>query len=167
MAVKKAPLETHKLNTLTPHIFSFGDISGTPGTTVLAAVCHRPCVSDVLQHGASIEERQRLWTAMVSKQPLPVDKVVASHKGYFRLAATLGSKSTLKTLPRRSVLTANIIQLCSLIAEPPEPLALRLSSNLMVGVVRCAAEHSFVSGAHSKLRSDYLLESDHLHSQCL
>jgi meiotic recombination protein REC8 len=53
-----------------------------------------------------------------------------------RLAATLGSKSTFKKLPKRSVLTADITQLCDLIAEPAEPLALRLSSNLMVGVAR-------------------------------
>ncbi|KAF8582712.1 hypothetical protein K439DRAFT_1509657 [Ramaria rubella] len=56
--------------------------------------------------------------------------------GLLWLAATLGSKSNLKKLPRRSVLTADILQLCTLISEPPEPLALRLSSNLMVGVVR-------------------------------
>ena len=31
---------------------------------------------------------------------------------------------------------ADIIQLCGLITEPAEPLALRLSSNLMVGVAR-------------------------------
>jgi meiotic recombination protein REC8 len=31
---------------------------------------------------------------------------------------------------------ADIIQLCGLITEPLEPLALRLSSNLMVGVAR-------------------------------
>jgi meiotic recombination protein REC8 len=53
-----------------------------------------------------------------------------------RLAATLGSRSTFKKLPKRSVLTADITQLCDLISEPAEPLALRLSSNLMFGVVR-------------------------------
>lgn len=53
-----------------------------------------------------------------------------------RLAATLGAKSSFKKLPKRSVLTADISQLCDLIAEPPEPLALRLSSNLMIGVAR-------------------------------
>lgn len=53
-----------------------------------------------------------------------------------RLAATLGSRSTFKKLPKRSVLTADITQLCDLISEPVEPLALRLSSNLMFGVVR-------------------------------
>ncbi|KAG6911973.1 hypothetical protein DXG01_000221 [Tephrocybe rancida] len=56
-----------------------------------------------------------------------------------RLAATLGSKSAFKKLPKRSILTADITQLCDLIAEPLEPLALRLSSNLLVGVARCFA----------------------------
>ncbi|KAF8922568.1 Rec8 like protein-domain-containing protein [Mucidula mucida] len=56
--------------------------------------------------------------------------------GLLWLAATLGSKSAFKKLPRRSVMTADIAQLCDLIAEPAEPLALRLSSNLMVGVAR-------------------------------
>ncbi|KAL1741877.1 Rec8 like protein-domain-containing protein [Schizophyllum fasciatum] len=56
--------------------------------------------------------------------------------GLLWLAATLGSRSAFKKLPRRSVLTADITQLCDLIAEPLEPLALRLSSNLMVGVAR-------------------------------
>ncbi|TFK57093.1 hypothetical protein OE88DRAFT_1650669 [Heliocybe sulcata] len=56
--------------------------------------------------------------------------------GLLWLAATLGSKSSFKKLPKRSVLTADIAQLCDLIVEPAEPLALRLSSNLMVGVVR-------------------------------
>jgi hypothetical protein len=56
-----------------------------------------------------------------------------------RLAATLGSKSSFRKLPRRSVATADIPELCILIAEPPEPLALRLSSNLMMGVARYAS----------------------------
>ena len=56
-------------------------------------------------------------------------------KGY-RLAATLGPKSSFKKLPKRSVITADISQLCRLIVNPPEPLALRLSSNLMIGVAR-------------------------------
>ncbi|KAF9526495.1 Rec8 like protein-domain-containing protein [Crepidotus variabilis] len=56
--------------------------------------------------------------------------------GLLWLAATLGSKSAFKKLPKRSVLTADISQLCDMISEPAEPLALRLSSNLMFGVVR-------------------------------
>ncbi|PIL31935.1 hypothetical protein GSI_06639 [Ganoderma sinense ZZ0214-1] len=59
-----------------------------------------------------------------------------SQPALWRLAATLGAKSSFKKLPKRSVLTADISQLCGLIAEPPEPLALRLSSNLMIGVAR-------------------------------
>lgn len=56
--------------------------------------------------------------------------------GFLRLAATLGSRSSFKKLPKRDVMGADIIQLCGLITEPAEPLALRLSSNLMVGVAR-------------------------------
>jgi hypothetical protein len=53
-----------------------------------------------------------------------------------RLAATLGARSSFKKLAKRDVMGADIAQLCDLIAEPAEPLALRLSSNLMVGVAR-------------------------------
>lgn len=56
--------------------------------------------------------------------------------GLWRLAATLGARSSFKKLPKRDVMGADIAQLCDLIAEPVEPLALRLSSNLMVGVAR-------------------------------
>lgn len=56
--------------------------------------------------------------------------------GLWRLAATLGARSSFKKLPKRDVMGADIAQLCGLIAEPVEPLALRLSSNLMVGVAR-------------------------------
>ncbi|KAL4069631.1 hypothetical protein V8B97DRAFT_1918138 [Scleroderma yunnanense] len=52
------------------------------------------------------------------------------------LAATLGPKSAFRKLPKRSVLSADIAQLCELIATPVEPLALRLSSNLLVGAAR-------------------------------
>ncbi|KAH8100703.1 Rec8 like protein-domain-containing protein [Cristinia sonorae] len=56
--------------------------------------------------------------------------------GLLWLAATLGAKSSFRKLPRRSVTSADIVQLCNLIADPPEPLALRLSSNLMIGAAR-------------------------------
>ena len=69
---------------------------------------------------------------MVSRTRFNCPKVLTA----FRLAATLGSRSAFKKLPKRSVLNADIAQLCDLIAEPMEPLALRLSSNLMVGVAR-------------------------------
>ncbi|KAG8783178.1 hypothetical protein FRC12_020011 [Ceratobasidium sp. 428] len=51
------------------------------------------------------------------------------------MAATLG-KASFGKLNRRNVLKADIGKLCELVAEPAEPLALRLSSNLLVGVVR-------------------------------
>ncbi|KAI0003690.1 Rec8 like protein-domain-containing protein [Russula compacta] len=56
--------------------------------------------------------------------------------GLLWLAATLGARSSFKRLPKRDVMSADITQLCGLITEPAEPLALRLSSNLMVGVAR-------------------------------
>ncbi|CAE6385555.1 unnamed protein product [Rhizoctonia solani] len=55
--------------------------------------------------------------------------------GLLWMAATLG-KTSIGKLNRRNVLSANISKLCELVAEPAEPLALRLSSNLLVGVVR-------------------------------
>ncbi|KAJ1311406.1 hypothetical protein OPQ81_009896 [Rhizoctonia solani] len=55
--------------------------------------------------------------------------------GLLWMAATLG-KTSISKLNRRNVLSANIAKLCELVAEPAEPLALRLSSNLLVGVVR-------------------------------
>ena len=71
-----------------------------------------------------------LWSAQASSCAF-----TASHR-VCRLAATLGSKSAFTKLQKRDVMTANISQLCTLVAQPAEPLALRLSSNLMVGVVR-------------------------------
>ena len=53
-----------------------------------------------------------------------------------RLAATLGSKSTLKKLTKKSVMTADLSQLCENIAHPNEPLALRLSATLLTGAAR-------------------------------
>ncbi|KAG8712046.1 hypothetical protein FRC08_015088 [Ceratobasidium sp. 394] len=55
--------------------------------------------------------------------------------GLLWMAATLG-KTSIGKLNRRNVLKADIGKLCELVAEPAEPLALRLSSNLLVGVVR-------------------------------
>lgn len=72
-----------------------------------------------------------------------------------RLAATLGSKSAFKKLPKRSVMTANISQLCQLIATPAEPLALRLSSNLLVGAARWVATVNFLETSHSPTFSVY------------
>ena len=54
-----------------------------------------------------------------------------------RLAATLGSKSSLKRLQKRDILSVDVPEACTFLSNPPdEPLALRLSSNLMYGVTR-------------------------------
>lgn len=66
----------------------------------------------------------------------PLRPTIQVLNGLWRLAATLGARSSFKKLPKRDVMGADIAQLCDLIAEPVEPLALRLSSNLMVGVAR-------------------------------
>ncbi|KAG8895690.1 hypothetical protein FRB99_000386 [Tulasnella sp. 403] len=56
--------------------------------------------------------------------------------GLLWLAATIGAKASFRKLNKRSILSADIEKLCDMIAEPDEPLALRLSSNLLVGVAR-------------------------------
>ncbi|KAK9718988.1 R8 protein [Basidiobolus ranarum] len=56
--------------------------------------------------------------------------------GIIWLAATLGAKSHVKKLSKKDVKSVNVIQACGFLASPPEPLALRLSSNLMVGISR-------------------------------
>eukprot|EP00842_Homolaphlyctis_polyrhiza_P004214 jgi/Hompol1/4794/HPOL_003886-RA len=52
------------------------------------------------------------------------------------LAATLGDRGTQKKLGRKEVTAVNVIDTCNFLACPPEPLALRLSSNMMLGVSR-------------------------------
>jgi len=54
----------------------------------------------------------------------------------FRLAATLGAKSTLKRLQKRDILSVDVPRACTFLSADDEPLALRLSSNLMYGVTR-------------------------------
>nr|CAG8459003.1 4325_t:CDS:10 [Entrophospora candida] len=52
--------------------------------------------------------------------------------GIIWLAATLGSRSHLRKLSRKEINSVNLVKACS----PPEPLALRLSSNLLYGITR-------------------------------
>lgn len=52
------------------------------------------------------------------------------------LVATLGSKSSLKKVSRKSILDVDVEKACHTIMEPDVPLALRLQSNLLVGVTR-------------------------------
>ena len=54
----------------------------------------------------------------------------------FRLAATLGPKSNAKRLGRKDLTSISVPETCAFLAAPPEPLSLRLSANLMIGVSR-------------------------------
>ncbi|KAJ1548447.1 hypothetical protein HK096_001909 [Nowakowskiella sp. JEL0078] len=52
------------------------------------------------------------------------------------LAATLGTRASYKKLSKKEVNSVNLIKACDYITAPPEPLALRLTSNLLLGVTR-------------------------------
>jgi N terminus of Rad21 / Rec8 like protein len=69
-----------------------------------------------------------------------------------RLAATLGAKSSLKRLQKRDILSVDVPEACTFLSNPPDqPLALRLSSNLMYGVTRIfSQQYTFF---YSKLQS--------------
>ncbi|KAG0339205.1 hypothetical protein BG000_002629 [Podila horticola] len=56
--------------------------------------------------------------------------------GRIWLAATIGPRSGLSKLSKKEVNGVDIVRTCRDISQPPEPLALRLSSNLLMGVVR-------------------------------
>ncbi|KAI9236673.1 MAG: Rec8 like protein-domain-containing protein [Podila humilis] len=56
--------------------------------------------------------------------------------GRIWLAATIGPRSGLNRLSKKEVNGVDIVRTCRDISQPPEPLALRLSSNLLMGVVR-------------------------------
>jgi hypothetical protein len=68
-----------------------------------------------------------------------------------RLAATLGAKSSLKRLQKRDILSVDVPEACTFLSNPPDqPLALRLSSNLMYGVTRIFSQQYtfFYSNLH-------------------
>ncbi|KAJ3313116.1 Kinesin-like protein kif22 [Boothiomyces sp. JEL0838] len=48
------------------------------------------------------------------------------------IAATLGSKHSYKKLTKKEVNSVNVEKACEFIVSPPEPLALRLTSNLLI-----------------------------------
>lgn len=54
----------------------------------------------------------------------------------YRLAATLGPKCQARKLTKRDFGGVNLVETCRFLASPPEPLSLRLQSNLMIGVSR-------------------------------
>ncbi|GAA5985729.1 hypothetical protein JCM11641_007195 [Rhodosporidiobolus odoratus] len=68
-------------------------------------------------------------------------EILTSRKGGFAvfwLAATIGSKggTAVKKLSKAEVLKSNVVRACEKVIAPEEPLALRLSSNLMMGIAR-------------------------------
>ncbi|ORX46379.1 hypothetical protein BCR36DRAFT_372207 [Piromyces finnis] len=52
------------------------------------------------------------------------------------LAATLGKNTYYKKLSKRDLIDVNITIICNFIQSPPEPLALRFTSNLLFGIIR-------------------------------
>lgn len=51
--------------------------------------------------------------------------------GSYRLVATLGPKSVLKTVTRKAIIGVNVPKACETIIQPEAPMALRLQSNLL------------------------------------
>ncbi|TPX61385.1 hypothetical protein SpCBS45565_g07292 [Spizellomyces sp. 'palustris'] len=73
------------------------------------------------------------------------------------LAATLGPKHSFKKLSKREVNGVNLVKACDFLTDPPEPMALRLTSNLMVGVTRVYSQqytffHTEVKQVFMKLK---------------
>jgi N terminus of Rad21 / Rec8 like protein len=52
-----------------------------------------------------------------------------------RLVATLGSKSSLKTVTRKTILDVDVHKACDTIQNPEAPMALRLQGNLLYVVI--------------------------------
>ena len=82
--------------------------------------------------------------------------------GIVWLAATLGDRSIVRRLTRREILGVNIDQACRYVVQPSEPLALRLSSQLMFGLVKLYGHkaellYQDVSNVHSDVRRQTLI----------
>ncbi|KAI1316107.1 hypothetical protein EDD11_010421 [Mortierella claussenii] len=83
--------------------------------------------------------------------------------GLIWLAATVGShRSGINKLSRKEVNGVNIVKTCKDISQPPEPFALRFSSNLMVGVTRVYSQqysfyHTDVNHVWMRLKRDLAL----------
>nr|KIR88202.1 hypothetical protein I308_01262 [Cryptococcus tetragattii IND107] len=86
------------------------------------------------------------------------DDLLTSKKGSFGivwLMATLGPRN--KKITRKQLAAVDLARTCDLIAQPPEPMALRLSGALLVGVARVYNQsfdmfYSDVNAFHSSLR---------------
>ncbi|KAF2083394.1 hypothetical protein K490DRAFT_51799, partial [Saccharata proteae CBS 121410] len=56
------------------------------------------------------------------------------------LVATLGSRSSLKKVNRKAILSVDVTKACETILQPEAPMALRLQSNLLYGLSRVYSE---------------------------
>ncbi|ORY86925.1 Rec8 like protein-domain-containing protein [Protomyces lactucae-debilis] len=100
---------------------------------------------------------------MFYQQNLLTDK--KSGLGVVWLAATLGNKSHVRKLQKRDILSVDVPKACAYLQAPPQPLALRTSSSLMVGVARVLDQqytffYADVSQAHTKLRQQLMSMSE-------
>ncbi|KAK9460303.1 Rec8 like protein-domain-containing protein [Lipomyces oligophaga] len=73
------------------------------------------------------------------------------------LVATLGPKSSFKRIQKKDILKVSIPAACKVIIDPPAPLALRLSSSLLYGLITIYEQQagflfSDISGTHTRLR---------------
>ncbi|PLW14235.1 hypothetical protein PCANC_14503 [Puccinia coronata f. sp. avenae] len=55
---------------------------------------------------------------------------------YWLAAVSSNLKSAATRISKKELLSANLLEACSTLTQPPEPLALRLSSALLLGIVR-------------------------------
>ncbi|GAA5980051.1 hypothetical protein JCM10908_001513 [Rhodotorula pacifica] len=89
-------------------------------------------------------------------------EILTSRKGGFAvfwLAATVGSRggTAVRKLSKKELLSCNVVQACEKVIQPEEPLALRLSSNLMMGIARVFSQQytiyaSDVQQVHAALK---------------
>ncbi|KAA1079084.1 hypothetical protein PGTUg99_015547 [Puccinia graminis f. sp. tritici] len=71
---------------------------------------------------------------------------------YWLAAVSANFKSAVTRLSKKDLLNANLPEACSTLSQPPEPLALRLSSALLLGIVRVYG-HIIATAQHSRSRS--------------
>ncbi|CEH17847.1 Sister chromatid cohesion complex Cohesin, subunit RAD21/SCC1 [Ceraceosorus bombacis] len=82
--------------------------------------------------------------------------------GLVWLAATLGAKNAIRKLNKRDIATCDIGKTCEAVMNPKEPMALRLSSQLLYGVVRIYVQQSEtwmaeVQFTHASLRKAFTI----------
>ncbi|KAI9014162.1 Rec8 like protein-domain-containing protein [Hyaloraphidium curvatum] len=85
--------------------------------------------------------------------------------GVIWLAATLGPRSSYKKLSKREVNAVDVPGACAYLQAPPEPMALRLTSSLMVGLSRVLQQqytfyYNDVQGTYHKLKRSFLSLSE-------